>query len=67
MVTIDLGVSQGIHTGSKLQIFKPTDLNTPVGEIEVTDVTDTGTSHARVGSLSPGGKVDFSDQVRLEP
>ena len=67
VVTIDLGASQGIHTGSRLKIFKPTDLNTPVGEIEVTDVTGSGTSHARVVSLTPGVKVDFSDQVRLEP
>ncbi|MGE5325517.1 MAG: hypothetical protein ACM3NO_00645 [Deltaproteobacteria bacterium] len=67
VVTVDLGVSQGIHVGSKLQVFKPTDLNTPVGEIEVTDTTDSGTSHARVVSLTPGVKVDFSDQVRLEP
>lgn len=67
LLTIDLGASQGIRVGSKLQLFKPTDLNTPVGEIEVTDVTDAGTSHARVVSLTPGMKVDFSDQVRLEP
>jgi hypothetical protein len=67
VVTIDLGASQGIHVGSKLQVYKPTDLNTPVGEIEVTDLTDSGTSHARVVSLTPGVKVDFSDQVRLEP
>jgi hypothetical protein len=66
-VTIDLGAAQGIRVGSKLQVFKPTDLNTPVGEIEVTDITDSGTSHARVVSLSPDVKVDFSDQVRLEP
>jgi hypothetical protein len=66
-VTIDVGASQGIHVGSKLQLFKPTDLNSPVGEIEVTDITDAGTSHARVVSLNPGVKVDFSDQVRLEP
>jgi hypothetical protein len=66
-VTIDLGGAQGIRVGSKLQVFKPTDLNTPVGEIEVTDISDSGTSHARVVSLSPDVKVDFSDQVRLEP
>jgi len=67
VVTIDLGSSQGIHVGSRLRLFKPTDLNTPVGEIEVTDVTDSGTSHARVVSLTLGVQVDFSDQVRLEP
>jgi hypothetical protein len=66
-VTIDLGANQGIHVGSKLQLFKSTDLNTPVGEIEITDVTDSGPSHARVVSLNPGVKIDFADQVRPEP
>lgn len=66
-LTLDIGASQGIHVGSKLQLFKATDLNTPVGEIEVTDVTDSGSSHARVVSLSPDVKVGFSDVVRLEP
>ena len=66
-VTLDVGASQGIHVGSKLQLFKATDLNTPVGEVEVTDITDSGTSRARVVSLNPDVKVSFSDQVRLEP
>jgi hypothetical protein len=66
-LTLDLGSSQGIHEGSKLQLFKATDLNTPVGELEVTDVTDSSTSHARVVSLNPGVKAEFSDIVRPEP
>ena len=66
-LTLDLGSSQGIHEGSKLQLFKATDLNTPVGEIQVTEVTDANASHARVLSLNPGVKVEFSDIVRPEP
>ncbi len=67
VLTLDVGASQGIRIGSKLQLFKATDLNTPVGEVEVTEVTDSGTSHARVVSLTPDTKVAFSDIVRLEP
>jgi cell division protein FtsB len=66
-LTLDLGSSQGMHEGSKLQLFKATDLNTPVGEIEITDVTDSSTSHARVISLNPGVRAEFSDVVRREP
>lgn len=66
-VTIDVGATQGIRVGSRLQVFKPTDLNTPVGEIEVTEVTGSGSSKAHVVSLNPDIKIDFSDQVRLEP
>jgi hypothetical protein len=67
LLTLDVGASQGVHVGSKLQLFKATDLNTPVGEIEVTEVTDSGASRARVLSLTPDVKVAFSDIVRLEP
>lgn len=66
-LTLDLGSSQGIHEGSKLQLFKATDLNTPVGELEVTDVTDASSSHAKVVTVSPGVKAEFSDIVRPEP
>lgn len=66
-LTLDLGSSQGMHAGSKLQLFKATDLNTSVGEIQVTEVTDANASHARVLSLNPGVKVEFSDIVRPEP
>jgi DNA-binding protein H-NS len=66
-LTLDLGSSQGMHQGSKLKLFKATDLNTPVGEVEITDVTDSSTSHARVISLNAGVKAEFSDVVRPEP
>jgi hypothetical protein len=66
-LTLDLGSSQGIHEGSRLQLFKASDLNTPVGELEVTEVTDSNTSHARVVSLDPGVRAEFSDIVRPEP
>jgi hypothetical protein len=64
IITIDVGASQGIQSGSHLYLFKATDLNIPVGEIEVTDAVDASTSHARVVSLNPGVKVEFSDVVR---
>ena len=66
-LTLDLGSSQGMHEGSKLQLFKATDWNTPVGELEITEVTDASVSHARVISLNPGVKAEFSDIVRPEP
>lgn len=66
VLTIDVGSSQGIHPGSRLSLFKPTDLNTPVGEVEVTEVVDASTSHARVVSLNSGVKAEFSDVVRPE-
>jgi hypothetical protein len=66
-LTLDLGSSQGMHEGSKLKLFKATDLNTPVGEIEITDVTDASVSHALAISLNPGVQAEFSDVVRPEP
>ena len=63
-IKIDVGTSQGIQPGSHLYLFKPTDLNIPVGELEVTESVDPSTSHARVVSLNPGIKVEFADVVR---
>lgn len=65
-LTIDVGSAQGIRAGSRLRLFKATDLNAPVGEIEVTEVVDANSSLARVVSLSPGIQPEFSDIVRLE-
>jgi hypothetical protein len=65
-LTLDVGSSQGLHVGSRLLLFKATDLNTPVGEVEVTEVMDANSSHARVVSLNPGVKAEFSDIVRPE-
>ena len=42
-------------------------IRTPVGELEITEVTDASVSHARVISLNPGVKAEFSDIVRPEP
>jgi hypothetical protein len=67
ILTLDVGSSQGIHEGFKLQLFKATDLNTPVGEVVVTEVPDSSTSRARVVFLNPGVKAEFSDIVRPEP
>jgi hypothetical protein len=65
-LTLDVGSSQGLHVGSRLLLFKATDLNTPVGEVEVTEIVDPNSSHARVVSLNPGVKAEFSDIVRPE-
>lgn len=64
VVTIDVGTAQGVHPGVHLYLFKATDLNVPVGEIEITESVDASTSHARVVSLNPGVRVEFSDVVR---
>lgn len=65
-VTIDLGSTQGLRSGSRLSVYKAADPNTRVGEIEVTQVVDAGNSRARIVNMNAGVKPDFSDIVRLE-
>ena len=64
-VTIDMGSAQGLQKGSQLAVFKAADRNTRVGIIEVTQVTDAGNSHARIVTVNPGVKLEFSDVVRI--
>lgn len=66
VLTIDLGSLQGLHPGSRLFLYKSSDPNTQVGEIEVTEVVDSSNSHARVVNIQPKVKPEFTDIVRLE-
>ena len=63
---IDMGSAQGLQQGSRLAVYKATDPNTRVGVIEVTQVVDTGNARARIVTLNPGVKPEFSDVVRVE-
>jgi len=64
-VTVDLGTAQGIRSGSHLAVYKATDPNTRVGVLEVTQA-EAANSRARVVTMNPGMKPEFSDIVRLE-
>jgi hypothetical protein len=66
MVTVDLGSQRGIQQGTRLVVFKATDLNTQVGVIEVTQVLDAGSSRCRVLQMNSGVRPDFGDVVRVE-
>ena len=65
-VMIDMGSGQGIQQGSRLAVYKATDPNARVGMIEVTQVVDTGNARARIVTMNPGVKPEFSDVVRAE-
>jgi hypothetical protein len=56
----------GIHQGSRLVLYKSTDLNTRVGVLAVTQVMDGGKSKAEIVHLEAGVTPEFSDVVRLE-
>jgi hypothetical protein len=60
-VTLDLGTDK-VHVGSRLAFYKSNDQNTQVGVLEVTSAEAT-TSTARVVTINPGLKPDFSDIV----
>lgn len=63
---IDMGSSQGLHPGSRLQFFKASDPNTPVGIVEVDQVLGAGRSRVKVVNLNPGVQVEWGDMVRLQ-
>lgn len=65
-VMIDMGSAQGIQQGSRLAVYKATDTNTRVGIIEITQVVDAGNARARIVTMNPGVKPEFSDVVRVE-
>jgi hypothetical protein len=65
-VTVGLGSAQGLRQGSHLAVFKATDQSTRVGVIEITQVVDAENSRARIVTLNPGVKLEFSDIVRVE-
>ncbi len=63
VITIGLGSAQGLHTGSRLAVYKAADRNTRVGELEITAVVSAGVSHAKTVT---GVRPEFSDIVRIE-
>jgi uncharacterized phage infection (PIP) family protein YhgE len=65
VVTIDIGSSQGIQSGTRLGLYKATDLNTRVGEVEVTEA-EASSSRARIISHKRGVTPASGDQVRPE-
>lgn len=65
-VSVDVGSGQGIQVGSRLAVFKAGDPNTRVGVLEVQQVIDAGNARARILTMNPGVRPDFSDIVRLE-
>ncbi len=64
-VTVSLGSGQGLHTGSKLALYKGSDNATAnrVGVLEVGAVIDTGNAHAKIVTLSEGAHPEFGDIV----
>jgi hypothetical protein len=65
-VTIDMGSAKGMTQGARLAVYKATDTNTRVGVVEVTQVIDNDNSRARIVTMNPGVKPEFSDIVRVE-
>lgn len=65
-ITVDLGSAQGLQKGSRLSLFKANDPAARVGELEITDVIDPTTAHARALSLNPGLHPEAADVVRVE-
>jgi len=66
VITVDLGSGQGLHQGSKLGLYKVNFPNVKVGELEVTDVMDTGNCHAKISTISSSVQAEASDIVRPE-
>ncbi len=64
-VTVSLGSGQGLHSGSKLALYKGSDNATAnrVGVLQVGDVIDTGNAHAKVVTLNEGVHPEFGDIV----
>jgi len=65
-VQLDIGSEKGIHPGTRLALYKSSDLNTPVGVVEVIQVIDAGTSRAQIVTVNPGVRPEFSDVVRVQ-
>ncbi|MGH9453561.1 MAG: hypothetical protein ACRD2O_06280 [Terriglobia bacterium] len=65
-ITVDVGSAQGLQKGSRLSVFKASDPGTRVGELEITDVVDSTTAHARVVNMNLGLHPEAADVVRVE-
>jgi septal ring factor EnvC (AmiA/AmiB activator) len=65
-VTINLGSSAGVKPGAQFNVYKAADPRTTVGVAEITQVTDTNNSRAKVIFVKPDAHLEFSDSVRLK-
>ena len=64
-VTIDRGSAHGLRGGERLAAFLAVDLETQVGELEVSGVVESQQAQCRVMELKSGVSLDFGDIVRL--
>lgn len=65
-VTINLGSSAGVKPGAQFNVYKAADPRTTVGVAEITQVTDSNNSRAKVIFVRPDARLEFSDSVRLK-
>jgi len=65
-ITVDLGSAQGLQKGSRLSLFKANEPSARAGELEITDVIDSTTAHAKVLNMNPGLHPEAADVVRVE-
>jgi len=65
-VTINLGTNAGVKPGAQFNVYKAADPRTTVGVAEITQVTDTNNSRAKVIFVRPDARLEFSDSVRLK-
>jgi len=65
-VTLDIGYAHGVRRGTRLAWYKASDPQTRVGVLEVTDVVGASKSRARIITVNPGVRPEFSDMVRPE-
>ncbi|HME01189.1 MAG TPA: hypothetical protein VKM93_28235 [Terriglobia bacterium] len=63
-LTVSLGSGNGLKSGSQLGLYKANDQNTRVGTLEVTDVVDQGSAHAKIKILNTGVQPEDLDVVK---
>jgi hypothetical protein len=63
-VTINLGSAAGIRVGMRFSVYHGSDLQSRIGIVEITDVTDANNSRAKILEIKPDAKFQFSDVVR---
>jgi hypothetical protein len=64
-VTINLGSNAGVKPGAQFNVFKAADPRTTVGVAEITQVTDSNNSRAKIIFVRPDTQLEFSDSVRM--
>jgi len=65
-VTINLGLNAGVKPGAQFNVYKAADPRTTIGVAEITQVTDSNNSRARIIFIRPDARLEFSDSVRLK-